>query len=62
MGDGHCRCEACGARFYSMTAFDMHRTGSYAQGRNHHTRRCLSAKEMRSKGMRPNDRDVWNSG
>jgi hypothetical protein len=45
--------------FYSMTAFDMHRTGSYT---GHHTRRCLSAKEMRAKGMRANNKGVWSTG
>jgi hypothetical protein len=62
MGNGNCKCEACGARFYSMTAFDMHCTGSYASGRAKHTRRCLTVKEMRAKGMRPSDKGVWNSG
>jgi hypothetical protein len=52
MKNGNCRCEVCGHRFYSMTTFDMHRTGDYT-GR--HSRRCLSSREMQVKG-------VWNSG
>jgi hypothetical protein len=45
-----------------MTAFDMHRTGSYASGRDKHTRRCLTTAEMRAKGMALSDKNVWNSG
>lgn len=62
MSNGNCRCEPCGLRFYSMTAFDMHRTGSYASGRDKHTRRCLTTAEMRAKGMALSDKNVWNSG
>ena len=42
-----------------MTAFDMHRTGNYG-GRG--SRHCISAKEMRAKGMQRSAKGVWNSG
>jgi|GEM_PF-5228188 len=62
MKTGHCRCEGCGQKFYSMTAYESHRVGSFAQGRSKHTRRCLSAKEMQAKGMQTSSKGVWNSG
>jgi hypothetical protein len=42
--------------------WSMHRTGSYASGRNQDTRRCVSAKEMRAKGMQRSPKGIWNSG
>jgi hypothetical protein len=57
--NGDCRCEACGHRFSGMTAFDMHGTGGYT-GR--HSRRRLSSREMRAKGMQRSAKGVWNSG
>jgi hypothetical protein len=62
MKTGNCRCEACGQMFYSMTAYESHRFGSFAQGRTHHSRRCLTHAEMRAKGMRRSPKGVWNSG
>lgn len=59
MKNGDCCCEACGHRFYSMTAFDTHRTGGYT---GHHSRRCLSSREMRAKGVQHSAEGVWNSG
>ncbi len=66
MKNGNCRCEGCRQVVYSMTAFDMHRTGGYT-GRG--SRRCLSTKEMRAKGMQRSAKGmqrsakgVWNSG
>jgi len=63
MKNGNCCCEHCRQMIYSMPAFDVHRSGTYA-GRS--PRRCLTAeemraKEMRAKGMRPSDKGVWNS-
>lgn len=48
----HCRCAGCELEFNSLTAFDCHRAG---EGR---ARRCLTRKEMRSRGMCVN-RDGW---
>jgi hypothetical protein len=62
MKTDNCRCEDCGQMFYSMTAYESHRVGSFTQGRSKHTRRCLSAQEMRTKGMRRSPKGVWNSG
>jgi hypothetical protein len=60
---GACRCEGCGERFCGLTAFDMHRVGSYAVGRRKPcTRRCLSAVEMRAKGMEQTVRGAWATG
>jgi hypothetical protein len=60
---GRCKCEACGASFTGLSAFDMHRTGEYALGRKKpSTRRCLSAGEMRAKGMVEGERGAWTAG
>lgn len=57
---GGCKCEGCGARFSGLTAFDMHRAGDYAK--RNHTRHCLSAKDMRAKGMMVGNRGTWTTG
>lgn len=62
MNNGSCCCEGCGERFRSLTAFDMHRTGKYARGRERHTRRCLSVAEMQAKGMGQTDHGAWTTG
>jgi len=66
MSNGSCRCDACGLRFRSLSAFDMHRTGEYAgTARTKHTRRCLSVAEMVAKGMRQagnTDNGAWTTG
>ncbi|HEX6817064.1 MAG TPA: hypothetical protein VF120_01710 [Ktedonobacterales bacterium] len=60
---GICRCEGCGERFNGMRAFDMHRIGEYGRGRRPSTRRCLSAAEMRARGMAKSDRrGAWMTG
>jgi hypothetical protein len=49
----HCRCSACGSHFNSTKAFDRHRAGDYSD------RRCLSAAEMRMRGMTINSGGWW---
>src|SRR5689334_16629275 len=61
-GNGQCLCSSCGERFYSMTAFDMHRAGEFASGRKHSTRRCLSVDEMQLNGMATTAKGVWTTG
>jgi hypothetical protein len=41
----HCQCACCREYFNSTVAFDKHRMGEWT------SRRCLTAKEMRAKGM-----------
>lgn len=48
------QCPTCGAHFNSTHAFEKHRTGDYAG-----QRRCLSADEMRAKGMVLGDDGFW---
>jgi hypothetical protein len=63
VSNGSCRCDACGLRFRSLSAFDMHREGDYSgTSRRKHTRRCLSVEEMAAKGMRRNDHGAWTTG
>lgn len=57
---GSWHCEACGKGSRSLSAFDMHRTGSYARRKD--TRRCLNTKEMRAKGMRQASNGAWVTG
>ena len=61
--NGICTCEACGERFLSLTAFDLHRTGKFSgmSGRKH-TRRCLSVAEMIRRGMRQRAEGSWTTG
>lgn len=54
------RCEACKAHFRSISAFDHHREGEYSgTSRRKHTRHCLSADEMRAKGMAQASNGNW---
>jgi hypothetical protein len=64
-------CGGCGKVFSSLSSFDMHRVGSYGDpiiekghviGYTPTARRCLSAQEMRDKGMLLNERGVWTTG
>lgn len=57
-----CACSACGSVFCSVTAFDLHRVGTYAQGREKHTRRCLSVDEMLKRGMAHTASGAWSTG
>lgn len=50
------QCPTCHLFFYSVTAFDKHRTGDH--GRN---RRCLKPDEMQAKGMSLNDGGYWQA-
>jgi len=49
-------CPTCGERFNSNSAFDKHRTGQYGADR-----RCLTADEMRARGMVLRDDGFWRS-
>ena len=63
MNNGSCRCDACGLRFRSLSAFDLHREGDYSgTSRQHHTRHCLSVEEMVAKGMRQAENGAWLTG
>lgn len=63
MNNGSCRCESCGQRFRSVSAFDMHRTSSYTSTLWEPARRhCLSAAEMAAKGMHLNEHCAWTTG
>lgn len=68
------QCAACGEMFTCLSAFDMHRVGSYSQpiyapsrsgksqrvaGRTRSSRRCLTEREMLAKGMVKNDKGWW---
>jgi hypothetical protein len=61
MNNGSCRCESCGQRFRSLTAFDMHRTGGYTTLWPA-DRRCVTQLEMRAKGMKRNEHGAWTTG
>lgn len=50
-----CRCGACNQYFRSVSAFDMHRTGSHAQL----ARRCLTTDEMTEAGMSKDQHGCW---
>jgi len=46
-------CTVCNRTFGGVSAFDLHRTGEYTQGKvqPQTQRRCLSDKEMLDKGL-----------
>lgn len=50
------QCAGCGEYFNSTFAFDKHRTGEFGKDR-----RCLTAEEMRAKGMDKNAAGFWIS-
>ena len=69
-----CSCSVCSAIFTCVSAFDMHRVGSfgepiYAASRSGkslqvirhtpHERRCLTEYEMLAKGMVTNEKGWW---
>ena len=54
VGHTRCRCPTCKKFFNSASAFDKHRTGSYAEGRQ-----CLSADDMKAIGMDTNNDGYW---
>lgn len=51
------QCPTCREYFNSTHAFERHRTGSFTE----RTRRCLSLKEMKLKGMSKNEAGYWIS-
>jgi hypothetical protein len=51
-------CTACHETFTGTGSGDMHRVGPYAPLE----RRCLSAEEMRDRGMAANSRGHWTTG
>ncbi|HEY6411600.1 MAG TPA: hypothetical protein VIY29_29430 [Ktedonobacteraceae bacterium] len=69
-----CFCPACSAIFTCVSAFDMHRVGSFGEpiyavsrsGKSHqvvghtaHERHCLTASEMLTKSMVANVKGWW---
>lgn len=70
-----CFCSACRETFTCLSAFDMHRTGSFGDpifvahsrsGKSRQVigytpcqRRCLTAQEMLAKGMVKNEKGWW---
>ncbi len=69
-----CICPACQETFTCLSAFDMHRVGSFGEpiyahsrtgksrrviGHTPSTRWCLSESEMGAKGMASNDKGWW---
>jgi hypothetical protein len=55
-------CTVCHQTFSGTTAGDRHRVGDHAVFVGPDRRRCLSADEMRAKGMEQNARGVWTNG
>ena len=55
-------CTVCHETFTGSTAGDMHRTGDHAVFEGPDRRRCLTADEMREKGMAQNARSQWTTG
>jgi hypothetical protein len=55
-------CTVCHQTFTGATAGDMHRTGDHSVFEGDDRRRCLTAVEMREKGMVRNDRGIWTTG
>lgn len=50
-------CTGCGRKFRSVSAFDLHRTGSYYR----RERKCISEAEMIQKGMVQQKNGCWSS-
>jgi hypothetical protein len=48
------QCPTCHLFFYSVTAFDKHRTGDHGVNR-----RCRTPEEMQAKGMALNEHGYW---
>ena len=55
-------CTECHQTFTGTTAGDRHRVGDHAVSIGSDRRRCLSADEMRGKGMEQNARGQWTNG
>lgn len=54
-------CAECHETFSGTRSGDRHRTGEHHIFRGPLRRRCLTADEMRGKGMVQNERGVWVS-
>jgi len=54
-----CQCAACGEYFRKIKAFENHRVGKFGWNKVKNTRRCLTPKEMRAKGMAIDSLDFW---
>ena len=58
-----CSCAACGLKFSSVSAFDRHRTGSFAVTAGHSSRRCRTVAEMLKVGLvLRGDSATWHRG
>ena len=53
IGSNRCRCSGCARYFSSVASFDAHRVG------DGDARRCLSDREMTSRGMAINEKGYW---
>lgn len=55
-------CTVCHETFSGTTAGDRHRTGDHAVFVGPDRRRCLTADEMRDKGLEQNTKGIWTNG
>lgn len=55
-------CTECHETFSGSSAGDRHRVGDHAVFAGPDRRRCLTADEMRARGMEQNRRGVWTTG
>lgn len=55
-------CPECHETFSGTTAGDRHRVGDHNTWSGPERRRCLTADEMRAKGMEQNARGAWGNG
>lgn len=55
-------CTECHETFTGTSSGDKHRVGDHAIFTGPTRRRCLSADEMRDKGMAQNKRGQWTNG
>lgn len=55
-------CPECHETFTGTTSGDRHRVGDHALTTGPDRRRCLTAEEMRGRGMTQNARDQWTNG
>lgn len=51
------QCAACHQTFAGTKAFDAHRVGPFTRQRK--SRRCLSLREMRLRGMTQTEQGLW---
>ena len=55
-------CTACHETFTGTASGDRHRVGQHDVSTGPDRRRCLTAEEMREKGMEQNARGQWTNG